>query len=201
MIFYGRNSSRLKDGQIHNVTCPNCQNSTTMSYSIFGKYAHLYWIPTFPMGKENILECNHCKQTYKLKELPDQVKQKFELEKHNGYPFWYFSGLIAIACLIALISYWSKQDDENNKVYIESPQYGDVYSIKSDKDGYYTSLKITQVKNDSVFVIFNDYEIDRRSKIYKIDKDKNYTMEPEGFTKSELKNLFEEGIIYDIDRN
>lgn len=201
MIFYGRKASRLKDGKITNVTCPNCDTTTSMNYSIFGKYAYLYWIPTFPMGKENIIECNECKTTFKLNELPNQIKQKFELEKQNGYPIWYFSGLFIISLLIALAFYLSSQNDKNNKIYIEDPQVGDVYSITTEKNGYYSSLKISEIKNDSVFVIFNDYEIDKRSKIYKIDKDQNYTSDSEGYTKSELKDLFNKGIIYDIDRN
>lgn len=40
MIFYGTNSSRLKDGQLPNVTCPNCKNQTSMTYTVFGKYAN-----------------------------------------------------------------------------------------------------------------------------------------------------------------
>ena len=94
-----------------------------------------------------------------------------------------------------------RKNDKNNKIYIEDPQVGDVYSITTEKNGYYSSLKISEIKNDSVFVIFNDYEIDKRSKIYKIDKDQIYTSDSEGYTKSELKDLFNKGIIYDIDRN
>ncbi len=84
MIFYGINSSKLKDGQLNNVTCSNCETQTAMTYGVFGKYFYLYWIPVFPLGKTNILECNSCKKTYKLKELPEQIKHKFKTEKHTG---------------------------------------------------------------------------------------------------------------------
>lgn len=200
MIFYGRRASTLKHGQIHNVTCPNCQNSTSMHYSIFGKYAHIYWIPTFPMGKENILECNHCKQTYKLKELPDQIKQKFELEKHSGVPIWHFTGLIIIACFIGLLTYNSHKDDLNKQAYSEHPEVGDVFSIKSETEGRFTCFKVHKVTGDSLFVVFNDYEIDKKYSIDEIDNYSNYTSEPEGYKISEIKALFDDGIIYDIDR-
>ena len=96
MIFYGTNASRLKDGRLNNVTCPNCNNDTAMNYSVFGKYAYLYWIPVFPIGKENVLECNSCNKTYNLNELPDQIKRKFETEKHTGLPLQHFAGFTAL---------------------------------------------------------------------------------------------------------
>ena len=202
MIFYGRNSSRIKEGQINNVICPNCDNNTSMGYAIFGKYAHLYWIPMFPMGKETVLECDSCNRTYKLKELPDTIQKKFEFEKQGAStPIWYFSGVAIIACLIAFGAYASSRDKENNALYIQEPQVGDVYSLDLENNGYYSSMKVVEIVGDSVFVIYNDYEIDRRSQIYKIDKDKNYTTAREGLTKEDISFYYREGSIFDVDRD
>lgn len=106
MIFYGTNSSRLKDGILSNVECPHCQQQVTMRYSVFGRYAHIYWIPLFPIGKTNVLECTHCKRTYKLRELPERIKQKFEVEKHTGIPFLHFSGLAIILLVVCYFSFF-----------------------------------------------------------------------------------------------
>lgn len=200
MIFYGTNSSRLKDGQLPNVTCPNCENQTSMTYSVFGKYAYLYWIPVFPIGKTNILECNSCKRTYKLKELPEQIQRKFETEKHTGIPFLHFSGLAIILLIIAYFSYSSSKHKEAEAEYIKLPAIGDVYSVLSESKGHYTSMKVTSVTNDSVYVVFNDYEIDKRSSIDEIDIATNYSTFTDGYTKEELVSLYEEETIYNIDR-
>jgi len=32
--------------------------------SIFGRYAHIMWIPFFPVGKTQVAECTRCKRTY-----------------------------------------------------------------------------------------------------------------------------------------
>ena len=202
MVFYGSKASKLKEGQLINVKCPNCTEGQTMRYSIYGKYAYVYWIPLFPIGKTYVLECNHCKRIYNLKELPEQIKQKFELEKAGvRFPLWYFSGLILIAIAIALATYLSKKDAENDKLYIQQPMIGDVYSVKASQTGYYTSMKITKVTTDSVYVVFNDYEIDRKSKIYKINKTENYTTEIDGYSKEEIQTLFDQELIYEVDRD
>lgn len=201
MIFYGTNSSRLKDGQLPNVTCPNCETQTSMTYSVFGKYAYLYWIPVFPMGKVNVLECNHCKRTYKLTELPEQIQRKFETEKHTGIPLLHFSGLAIIVLAIAYFTYSNSKHKEDEAEFIKTPAIGDVYSIKSESPGHFTTMKVTEVKDDSIYVVFNDYEIDKRSAIYKIDKASNYGDYIDGYTKEEIVSLYENKTIYNIDRD
>lgn len=203
MIFYGSRASRIKEGQINNVTCPGCDNSTSMNYAIFGKYAHVYWIPLFPVGKEKILECNFCNRTYDLKELPEQIQHKFELEKQGaGYPIWYFSGLAIIAGIIALVSYNSSKHDEDVINYINEPQVGDMYSIEGSEDGYYTSMKVDRVTQDSVFVIYNDYEIDSKYSKSKLNAASNFSGETtDGFSREELQILFDEKAIYDVNRD
>ncbi|MFS4482160.1 hypothetical protein ACKGJY_04035 [Hyunsoonleella sp. 2307UL5-6] len=201
MIFYGTNSSRLKDGQLPNVTCPNCENQTSMTYSVFGKYAYLYWIPVFPIGKINVLECNSCKRTFKLQELPEQIQRKFETEKHTGIPFLHFSGLAVIGLVIAYFSYSGAKHKEDEADYIKTPNIGDVYSIKAEAAGHFTTMKVTKIEGDSVFLVFNDYEIDKRSAIYKIDKSNNYTNSNDALTKEQLQFLYEEKEIFNIDRD
>ena len=51
MIFYGTNAKNIKNGKVINVQCPNCEQNTSMTYSVFGKYAHVYWVPFIPYKK------------------------------------------------------------------------------------------------------------------------------------------------------
>ncbi len=200
MVFYGTNSSRLKDGKLNNVTCPNCENQTSMTYSIFGKYAYIYWIPLFPLGKVNVLECNHCKRTYKLKELPEQIQRKFEIEKHKGIPLLHFSGLAIIVLAITYFSYSNSKEKENEAVYSANPKIGDVYFVESNTKGHYTSMKVIEIAQDSVKVVYNDYEIDRKHQVDEINKSVNYTNQEDKYSIEEIKALFDDEIIYDIER-
>lgn len=202
MVFYGTNSSRLKDGRLSNVNCPNCNEQTSMTYSVFGKYAYIYWIPIFPLGKVNVLECDNCKRTYKLKELPEQIQQKFDLEKHRGVPIKHFAGLGIIGALIAWFSYSNAQDKKNEAIYIQSPQVGDVYSMTGNSSGFYTTAKVSAIEADSIFLTFNDYEVDKKSGINDIDKSVNYKKEnTEGYLTKEIQSLYAEEFIFEIDRD
>ena len=202
MIFYGSSSSRLKDGRLSNVTCPNCNEQTSMNYSVFGKYAYIYWIPIFPLGKTNVLECNTCKRTYKLKELPEQIKHKFELEKHKGIPLKHFTGLAIIGALIAWFSYSSAKDKALEAEYIKAPQIGDIYRASGSQKHWYTTAKVFNLTTDSIYLVFNDYEVDQKSGISDINKKANYNSEnAEGFTLEQLQLLYADEVIYQIDRD
>lgn len=205
MIFYGTRGTKIKEGKINNVVCPNCDNLTSMNYGIYGKYAHLYWIPTFPIGKKNIVECNSCKKTFDVKGLPQAIQSKFEFEKQGARtPIWYFTGIVLIVCIIGLIGYSITQDNVENSEQIASPLEGDVYSIQIEGSSHYSTMKVIKVSLDSVFVVYNDYETDRRSGISTIDVEENYSegvQNVEGYTKDELLFFFEEGTIYDVDRD
>ena len=61
-------------------------------------------------------------------------------------------------------------------------------------------MKVTSITNDSVYFILNDYEIAKKSAIYKIDKAANYTNYIEGYTKEEIVSLYDDKTIFNIDR-
>ena len=122
-------------------------------------WIRFFIIPIFPLGKTNVLECDNCKRTYKLKELPGQIQQKFELEKHRGIPLKHFAGSAILVALFAWIFYANAKDKENEAIYIKSPQVGDVYHTSGSNSGFYSTAKVTAIEADSIFVIFNDYSI------------------------------------------
>ena len=201
MIFYGRKSSKIKDGRISNVTCPSCETTTSMTYSIFGKYAYIYWIPTFPMGKENIIECNNCKQTFKVEELSQPIKNKFDIEKQDAKtPIWYFTGLALIVCIIIGTMYFAKQDKIDAANYIKAPQFGDVYTIKGSESGFISTMKVIEISQDSVFVVYNNYENDGYS-TSELDKVENYnSTSVYGFSNTEIQNMFDKKDISGVNR-
>lgn len=202
MIFYGRRASRLKDGRINNVTCPDCDALTSYTYSIFGKYAHIYWVPLFPMGKETILECDNCKRTYKAAEVSDTITQKLSFERQGAKtPLWNFAGIGVIACIVCLIIYIGKADKAKEAEYITDPQIGDVYGIKGNLSGYYAAMKVTKVTGDSVYVIHSDFEIDQKSSLSDINKDEFYTTQLDTFSRAEILSFYEEQFIHDIKRD
>lgn len=202
MIFYGTKATNLKNGQIINIDCPNCETNSTMKYSAFGKYAHIYWIPLFPISKITVAECNSCKKTYEFKELPESIKTKFQREKEKNpvkFPIWMFSGSFIIAALIGFAVYKSNETEKNEAEYIKKPKVGDVYSIKI-SDAHFTTARVDKIDKDSVYLTDNDYETDKTTGIDEIDVSKNYTIVKEALSKKEVQEAYKKEKIFAITR-
>jgi hypothetical protein len=202
IFYYGTKATNLRNGQIINVDCPNCNTNVSMIYSVFGKYGHLYLIPFFPIKKLTFAECNSCKKTFEQKELPSPIQQKLEREKEKNKvktPVWMFSGLFLIAAIIGLVSYTSHQTNLDTAAFIKNPKAGDIYYL-SLVEGHYTTIKINQVSKDSLTVFLNDMEIDGKSYIDNIDIDKNYTKKS-NISKKDILKLYNEKKIYEVKRN
>lgn len=202
IFYYGTKATNLRNGQIINVDCPNCNTSVSMIYSVFGKYGHLYLIPFFPIKKVTFAECNSCRKTFEQKELPSSIQQKLEREKEKNNvktPIWMFSGLFLIAAIIGLVSYSSHQTDLDTETFIKNPKAGDIYYLNS-VEGYYTTIKINQVSKDSLTVFLNDMEIGSKTEMDQIDIDKNYTKKS-NISKKDMLKLFNEKKIYEVKRN
>jgi hypothetical protein len=106
MIFYGSKASRMGDMHISGTNCSFCGAQTNQHVSVFGKYAHLYWIPLFPIGKTAVAECSICKHTAPQKEFSGELRRKYEaLNNDVKRPVWHWSGLGIIGVLIIFFGF------------------------------------------------------------------------------------------------
>jgi len=97
MIIYGYRASKIGELDVDGTTCSFCGQEEPQHVSIFGKYAHIFWIPLFPMGKKAIAECTHCKRTYEKSDFSSELRTKFLNQKKNiKRPLWHWFGLIAV---------------------------------------------------------------------------------------------------------
>lgn len=202
MIFYGTNSSKLKNGRISNTTCPNCETNSKMDYTIFGRYFYLYWIPIFPIGRINIVECNHCKSTYDVKNLDQNTKNIFQKEQEKNptkTPIKLFSGLIIGAIIATVVVGFSIKADEDSIIFARSPKVGDIF-YETTASGKYSTSKVIKVTKDSVYVLQNNLEIDQKSSISKAEDDKNYQY-PYTMSRKQVIDFLKKGdTIYKIQR-
>ena len=203
MIVYGTKGTNIRNGQIINTPCPNCNSNATMNYSYFAKYAHIYMIPFFPYTKLTFVECTNCKKTFGERELSGEMVSKLEREKekkgNTRFPLWTFSGAVIILLISGFGLYQSKIDDENEAKYIKDPKKGDVYFMKL-KNGFFTTLKVDEVKKDSIYVTYNNYETDLETGIDKINIPENYKDAKYACNRKEMEDLFEKDSIYTIER-
>jgi len=103
IIFYGLKASKLGEFDIEGTKCPYCKQEEPQHVSVFGRYAHLFWIPLFPLGKKKVAECTHCKKTYSLSAFSPQLKAKYKKHKNSiKRPLWHWFGISLIAGILLI---------------------------------------------------------------------------------------------------
>lgn len=200
MIIYGSRATHLKTERVNNVKCDYCNQQNQHTISVYGKYAHVFWIPLFPIGKKAVSECTHCKSTLEKKDMNEQLKRAHnEVKQNTKTPIWNWAGFGVLALLIGAGMFASNKHKKDVVNFIAQPKKGDIIEYSSSK-GNYSTLKITNVANDSVYVVANSMEIAKKSKIYKIDKEKNYNAERYALSLKDYKNAFDTKRFLDVDR-
>lgn len=130
MIFYGSKATKIGTESLFDK-CSNCGTSNSMEMVVYQRYAHIYWIPFFPIGKTVGTYCSHCKQVLPNKEFSDTLKISFSnLKAASKTPVWTFTGLALAAVLIVWGVSMSKQKDQQNAALIVDPRKGDIYEVR-----------------------------------------------------------------------
>lgn len=108
MFFAGKKTSILKTDISKEIVCPKCNTINSTEVSILGIYKHLLQIPFLSGGKSGVSNCNDCKTSFNLNNMPASIKLAyFELKETTKTPIWFFTGLIVIKTLV-LIKIFSK---------------------------------------------------------------------------------------------
>ncbi len=201
MIIYGSRPVHIKTVECNHITCQNCDTKGPILLSIFRKHAHVFWIPLFPIGKTGGSECMNCKNVLEPKEMPQDLRQEYDLLKADARgPIWQFSGLLLILVVIIWANFQSAADTKEEREYLANPQIGDVYQTKSESNNYSTMI-ITDIDADTIYMCFNDYETNKVTGIYKIDIPENYPDSSFGMLHADIVALYDEDKIIDIKRH
>ena len=200
MIIYGSKSSHVNSALLGDATCPHCETTGQMVMSVFSNYAHVFWIPLFPLTKKVVATCNHCKAFYELKDMPPEIKdQCYTYKKAQKKPLWQFLGLAGIAFLIVMGIINSEIESKKTDTFLENPMLNDVYTVKYEKN--YSTMKIVEIADETIFFSENNYYVSQLSKISEIEKAENYdTDDLLDFTLDELKELKKDKTIIKIKR-
>ena len=200
MIIYGTGSKHLKTEQPKGTSCPLCKADDSILMSVFSRHAHIFWIPLFPIGKVVGSQCQNCQEVLDNKNVSSQIKDTYkELKKDTTIPIWQFVGLFLILIGVAFFSYSSYQNEQNKLAYLATPQKEDIYTHEI-KAGDYTTFKIVEVSEDSIFVSMNEYGVNLPSGVASIEKEENYSEIVYGMAKKDVLKMNQEGEIYEIER-
>jgi uncharacterized membrane protein YvbJ len=203
MVLIGTNETCVLKGTISNIECPNCNFHSSINYNVFTRYTSLTLIPLFPVGNTINIECSTCSKEIDFDDLDQKTKARLidENKKINQKrPIWLFSGIIILICFIVFYFFNLYQTDNETKVLIKAPTFGDIYNMKS-SNGYYSSMRIDKVTNDSVYATQNNYNVYLQSEVEEINITENYTDRKINYSKKDLLKLYDNDEIFSITRN
>ena len=200
MIVYGRRATVLKT-QVLFEPCPNCRTTNSVQITVYQRYAHIFWIPMFPIGKTGVSVCVNCRQVLKLKEMPSGLRLAYDnLKADTRIPIWHFSGLALIVVAIIAVSISEKNKAEKVSKLILNPKTGDLFELKI-KDTVYTLYKVLKVEKDTVFFFANQYHTNVEAGLDDLKKKPFDMSETYGIPKIALIRMNKKDEIIDIDRN
>lgn len=201
MLFYGLRT-RHKSSHPLPSPCPHCDTEGSVELDIHQRYAHVFWIPVFPLGRLATTECAHCKEVRRAKEMhPATLVLAKDLLKEDRTPVWMFSGAIVVGLLIPWAFWQSGRNDVAVRAKLQAPLMGDIYEIDL-VDGGYTLYKVTDVQNDSVTVLLSNSETNklRGLSTLRAEGDAAYGDEQATFSLADLQRMRDEGVVFAVKR-
>ena len=201
MVFYGTNGTHLRTEALPQVACPACGTSSSLRASLFGRYAHLYWVPVFPYAKLVAVQCGSCQTTWESKALPATVAPAVQdLKQQTQQPYWTWAGL-SLLLLAAMFGFLhSIRDMRPDETMLSSPRAGDIYTVRTDSANMYSLLKVQQVSGNSVALVANEFHSNDSSPINSLNAPEKYSKEPFIITRLDLQIMRHKGDLTDVDR-
>jgi hypothetical protein len=147
-----------------------------------------------------VVECAHCKKILKKKEMDD--RQKMEATNYirsTRTPVWVFSGIIIFTLLVGTGIFLAKKDEKQDLACIINPAIGDIYQV-SFNDAKYSKMKLVAIKRDSLFVKFHKLETNKIMRLHKLEDD-NYDDSIQLILKTDLKKMYDDKEIFDVQRH
>ncbi|MEM9527595.1 MAG: hypothetical protein AAGA31_13365, partial [Bacteroidota bacterium] len=118
--------------------------------SFFGRYAHVFWIPLFPIGKKSVCECTHCKRTYDSSDYSEKLHAiNSELRGRVKSPTWNWAGLMIVGAIFLSTTLFEtfRYHDPRDEL-LEADISRMMYQPEESKDS--TSYVISAFLNDFV---------------------------------------------------
>jgi hypothetical protein len=201
MIIYGSRATQLAKETISDP-CPHCQRSNSLDMYVFQRYAHVFWIPFFPVGKTGASQCSHCKQVMKFKEMPSVIRTAYHnVAAKMKAPLWTFIGVALVGLLIINGIIQSGIHDSRTSALLKSPQTGDILEVKKGAE-LFTLYKVADVRPDSVVILPLLYSVNQQSGLSKLESGKyaQFSDEPKMYSRESLSVLLHKGEILDVIR-
>jgi hypothetical protein len=133
MIVFGHSTSVLKTALVPDK-CTACGLDNCIKIEVQQEYVHIYWMPFFPTAKIGKAQCMHCRQVWESHQIQFGLRDTYDaIAARVKTPIWSFAGAAALAGIITIGVIISNFEDKNTKLYLDSPQNGDIYHYETEE--------------------------------------------------------------------
>ena len=152
-FLFGTSSSELQTATV-TATCGTCHTTGPHLISTYGTYAHLFYLPLFPLSRKGYTRCVHCLATYDTNAMPPELRPVYnQQERDTKTPVWQWLGLGVFGVLmlygVGLALLGPDNKDPNDPL-----QRGSVVSSGHRKSGFRTySEHVADEKRDRVAAV------------------------------------------------
>jgi hypothetical protein len=131
-----------------------------MTFVAYQKYAHIYWIPFFPLNKLVYLRCPKCEHTVERTDMTLEEKAAISrpLSKART-PVWTFSAVAVIAAIASIGMFVEHQRLDRTMAYQKDPHAGDLVVVhgKSEPEHPFLVLRVNKIEGESLDLSFSNY--------------------------------------------
>lgn len=201
MIIYGTNGKHYATQLLTGSNCPACRAPAAVQVSLVSRYAHIYWIPLFPLKKIAVTQCLNCQSTWDEKQLPPGLAPAVQAVKQTTKaPYWTWAG-VALILALGLFGYLSSiRNTHTDEALLAHPRAGDIYTVRSDSTRKYSLLKVQQASGNVVELVANEYETDEDTPLNSLNEPARYSKEPFTLSLLDLQIMRRKGQLTDVDR-
>lgn len=168
MIIYGTRTKVVQGLVTQGQTCTQCGEGQQVAFGAI-RYAHIFWIPIFPLSKTAGLKCTHCKHAAVDKELPDIMLDQIKASVFSaGRILPMFTGSVLLAVLFGFVYFSAQQDDQLELAYVQNPVVNDLYIMDftevfeaADREYKYGVMRVVSVGETDVELSVSNYSYDR----------------------------------------
>lgn len=158
-FFFGVGKSKLKNQHLlKDCACPHCNNQNTLITQTVAKYFHFFFIPIFPVSKETVAVCTHCKINLEETKFNEEMKRSFDAAESlnpNKRPIWHGCGCMVFliffgfSIISSIIGYFTMKHESGN----HESTMGNLDIYLHDLDSLTVNPKL---KNDTISLIAKD---------------------------------------------
>jgi hypothetical protein len=185
--------------RIETEICEGCGNVNCIDMHIQREYVRIFWIPFIPGKKYGYSLCSTCNKTVYHFQMQGSLLDQYRLNKSKAFtPLWMYIGITILILGLFSMPLFDHLKHKKSSKLIYNLQVGDVLEVKIYQREF-SLAKVIATNNDYVYINWSNYAVFEEYKLYTLE-DKSFSETIDSLPKTDLKKMFDDGKIIDINR-